>query len=149
MAILAAPVAAWWLVGDQSSEGFTRDELDYVVSPPNWSAESVRLAGIAALLAIVIAAVVVRWANGTERLDRRWNRVVLVLVLDAAYVGYASRIATAGVIGANLGFASAVLVGIVVFGPLTAWGVVARGLSILADRPAVARRADRVLDHFR
>jgi nitrogen fixation-related uncharacterized protein len=131
-AVLAAPVAAWWLVGDQSSEGFVRDDLDYVVTPPDWSATSVRLAGIVAVAVIFIGAIAILWAIRSGRFDRRWNRVVLVLFADAAFIGYAGRVATAGVIGANIGFGMVMLIGLVLFGSLTAWGVVARALSILS-----------------
>ena len=51
VAVLATPVAAWWLVGDQSFNGHRRrDELDYMFRAPQISGWITTVAGIVALV---------------------------------------------------------------------------------------------------
>jgi hypothetical protein len=120
--------------------------LDYAFEPPSWSSGSVRVAGVVALVvgAAVLAWVLRAMSNGS--IDRRWRRVVIVHVVDGVYLAYLGRVATAGVIGANIGLGSLLFFGLIVVGGLNAWGVVARTLAILSGPPIVgsagrARRA--------
>lgn len=135
-------VVAWWLIGDLSAEGFARDELDYAFEPPPWSSGSVRVAG---MVALIVGAAVLVWAlraMSDGSIDRRWRRVVIVHVVDGVYLAYLGRVATAGVIGANIGLGAWLMFGLTVVGGLNAWGVVARTLAILSGPPIVGS-ADR------
>ncbi len=94
--VLAAAVIGWVGLGDLSSTGFRPSELDYAYRAPElarWqSASVVVLAGLVGLWAIVLG------------LHRRVRRVALVLApLVGLAVAVSARVATAGVIGANIG----------------------------------------------
>lgn len=94
--VLVAAVIGWAGLGDLSSDGFRPSELDYAHRAPElavWqSASIVVLAGLLGLWAVVIG------------LHRRVRRVALVLApLVGLAIAVSGRVATAGVIGANIG----------------------------------------------
>ncbi len=98
----AAVVAGWALIGDLSSEGFAATELDYARRPPELAVWESVLIGVG-VGALAVWAVVV----GLRHRLRRTALVPSVLVgLLLAGVG---RVATAGVVGANIGYGLALL----------------------------------------
>jgi len=46
--VVAAPVVAYWLIGDLSSKGFASDQLNYYWHPPGWTPKSIQTTGIIA-----------------------------------------------------------------------------------------------------
>jgi hypothetical protein len=99
--VLASPVITYALMGDQSS---TKDpNPDYFLRPPTISPSTVTtLALIATVLALVgLGVLVPRWNEGS--LHAAWKRVVVCLVICGILVGAFYRVATAAVIGANIG----------------------------------------------
>jgi hypothetical protein len=91
-----AAVIGWAGLGDLSSEGFRPSELDFSYRAPE-------LAGWQSASIVVLAGLVGSWGI-VVGLHQRVHRVALVLAplvgLAAALTG---RVATAGVIGANIG----------------------------------------------
>lgn len=123
-----AAVLGWAGLGDLSSEGFRPSELDYSYRAPGlavWQSESiVVLAGLVGLWAIVIG------------LHQRVSRVALVLApLVGLAVALSGRVATAGVIGANIGLGL-----VVVFLLPVAAAVLVLALVLAWRRPRPLRR---------
>ena len=101
--VAATPVATWCLVGDLSSEGFTEDELDYMVRGPDipWFME-VLVGGLAVGVVVASAAVLGRaFYRGVLR--RGWAPTVVLLAVAGVILGLGGRAVTAGGIGANIG----------------------------------------------
>ena len=99
--VLASPVITYALMGDQSST--TDPNPNYFLHPPAISPSTVTtVALIATLLALVgLGVLVPRWNEGS--LHPAWKRVVICLVICGVLVGGFYRVATAAVIGANIG----------------------------------------------
>lgn len=108
LALCAVPVA-WWLVGDLSSNVESGTPLDRLAGP--WEIPSG--VGIAALVLAAGCVGALGWCLRAG-LDRRWCAVIAVFVLIGTGVGFALRVVTAGVIGANIGAGLLAFVG----GPL-------------------------------
>lgn len=123
----AAAVAGWALLGDLSSEGFPVSALDYAHRAPELDPWQSVLIGVG-VGALGVWAVVV----GLRHQLRREALVPSVLVgLLLAGVG---RVATAGVIGANIGYGLALAL-------LVPAAVILLGLAVmLAWRPRRPRR---------
>jgi hypothetical protein len=99
--VLASPIITYALMGDQSS---TKDpNPDYFLHPPSISPSTVTtIALIATVFALMGFGVLVpRWNEGS--LHAAWKRVVVCLVICGILVGGFYRVATAAVIGANIG----------------------------------------------
>jgi hypothetical protein len=99
--VLASPFITYALMGDQSS---TKDpNPDYFLHPLSISPSTVTtMALIATVLALVgLGVLVPRWNDGS--LHPAWKRVVVCLVVCGVIVGAFYRVATAAVIGANIG----------------------------------------------
>jgi hypothetical protein len=99
--VLASPIITYALIGDQST---TKDpNPDYFLHPPAISPSTVTtIALIATVLALVgLGVLVPRWNEGS--LHAAWKRVVVCLVISGILVGGFYRVATAAVIGANIG----------------------------------------------
>lgn len=111
VAILATPVAAWWLIGDQSESRVAPRNRDYFARAPKVPSAIVAAAGAVALLVLVIATVVLMQAVRHRRIARGWIGVVGLLSLAGVLVALFGRIATAGVDGANIGAGLSVIVG--------------------------------------
>jgi hypothetical protein len=126
-AILATPVAAWWLIGDQSESRVPRRNRDYFARAPNVASWIVATAGAVALLVLVAAAGVLVQAVRHRRIARGWMGVVGLLSFAGVLVAFFGRIATAGVDGANIGAGLSLIVGgpvlIVVVAPAIGLGV--------------------------
>jgi hypothetical protein len=99
--VLASPIITYALLGDQSS---TKDpNPDYFLRPPTISPSTVTtIALIATALALVgLGVLVPRWKEGS--LHPAWKRMVVCLVVCGILIGGFYRVATAAVIGANIG----------------------------------------------
>ncbi len=99
--VLAATVATWYLVGDQSTT--SPEHADYVIRPVRMSRRLERVIGMGGLLLAMLAAAVLTWASVRHTFDLRWWLVIGPATATGALVGLAWRIFTAGVIGANIG----------------------------------------------
>jgi len=100
--VLAVPVAAWWLVGDQSTVPASMDP-DYAFRPWRIGPVAARAAGIGSLAAGGVAAAVLIAMTLRRRLDYRWWAVLVPLAAAGIIAGAGWRVMTAGVIGANIG----------------------------------------------
>ncbi|MGN9778229.1 hypothetical protein ACTMS0_21055 [Micromonospora sp. H33] len=114
--VLATPVAAWWLIGDLTSGQARRlaaegTALDYTVRPVSLGAAGDRIVGVLACVAALVALGVLVRGTVVRQVDPRWWAVLLPLVAAGALAGYAGRVLTAGVIGANIGAGLIVLTG--------------------------------------
>jgi hypothetical protein len=108
MLVVAVPVAAWGLWGQQDAAGFRPSELDYAYRPPQLPAGLDTGLGIAALVLALVAGAVLVQATRRRRLAADWWGVLVPLMLVGAAVGVGERVLTAGVIGANIGAGLAV-----------------------------------------
>ncbi|MGH3679941.1 MAG: hypothetical protein ACRDT2_06755 [Natronosporangium sp.] len=131
---VATPVAIWWLVGDQSENAAT-EELDYAVGPVVVDPAVERLVGIGSVLLLAAAVVVLVGASVWRWLDPRWWAVILPVVVAGMVAGFALRVLTAGVIGANIGAGLMLVFG----GPTVAGLLLWAGLW---SRYLVSRRAN-------
>ena len=109
---IATPVATWWLVGDLSSAGFTEDELDYMFRAPDvpWFVEAV--AGAVALAVVVVSVGVVGQALHSGSLRREWLPTIVLPAVAGVVLGFGARAVTAGGIGANIGGAMFIFIGL-------------------------------------
>jgi hypothetical protein len=107
--VLAAPVATWWLVGDQSTVPVSMDPC-YTVRPWPIGPAAARVAGIGSLAVAGLAAVL-GWATLRRLLDIRWWAVLVPLLAAGFIAGARWRVMTAGVIGANIGAGLVILIG--------------------------------------
>jgi hypothetical protein len=121
--VLAVPVAAWWLVGDQSTVPLSM-RPDYAFRPWRIGPVAVRAAGIGSLAAGGAAAAVLIGVTLRRRLDVRWWAVLVPLLAAGFIAGAGWRVMTAGVIGANIGAGLVVLVGGPVVLGLLIWALV-------------------------
>lgn len=127
--VLAVPVVAWWLIGDQSTA--SPENADHVVQPPfRLSNKATRALGIGALVVSVAAAALLIGASASHSFDLSWWSVVGPLLLLGILLALGWRVFTAGVVGANIGAGLFVFfVGPVVLG-LAGW-VIFRTISLL------------------
>jgi len=101
---LATPVVTAWLVGDQSCEcPDTKPPLDTMFDAPHVSHTTAAGVVVASVAALAVALLVV--GVGLLRSIVTFNdvRFALPLVIAGVYVGFAFRVVTAGVVGANIG----------------------------------------------
>jgi len=109
--VIATPVAAWWLIGDQSETPIPgRDQLDYISHPPEISGWIVTLCGATALGAVVMGSGWLLIAARQGALDERWIMPVVLLALAGVVIAGTARLLTAGSHGANIGGGVAMLV---------------------------------------
>jgi hypothetical protein len=99
--VLATPVATWFLVGDLSATRF--DDLDYLWRAPDLPAAMDLVVGVLAALVVVASATVLAVALRRGQVRRQWSATVVLLCAAGAVLGYAGRVVSAGVIGANIG----------------------------------------------
>ncbi|WP_133411974.1 hypothetical protein [Vallicoccus soli] len=127
----AVPVLTWYAVGDLSVQGTDLDHAYRAPELPAWAD-----AGLvaAALLAAGLAAARLLRPAGLLRRDRRWWGVLLPAAATGLLAGWGVRVATAGVIGANIGAGLVLLVGVPLGGALLLWAVGRAG--VLLRRPA-------------
>jgi hypothetical protein len=119
LAVLATPVFIYWCVGDLSS--VPAANADYVMRPPPWSARSVRTAGIVALFVILAATLLWLFAVRQRSLREQWLGIVGPLAGVGAIIAVGYRVATAGVIGANIGYGFFLMFGVPICIGLLIW----------------------------
>jgi hypothetical protein len=125
LAIVATPPAAYFAIGDQSTVGPAMDP-DFAFRPPSWSPALVRLVGLVALVAFVVAVGVLVRQHRRSPILRATLIVDALLIVAGVIVAGGYRVATAGVIGANIGAGIVILFGTpFVAGLVNAAGVVA------------------------
>ncbi len=108
---VATFLAAWWLIGDQSSKGINRP-LDYVARAPDIPDVAVIAAGVvglAVVIAILLQLVVA--ARGGDLRVRHENTIVLAFLAVGFVAAGSARVITAGSVGANIGAGLAVFGG--------------------------------------
>jgi hypothetical protein len=116
--VLATPAVTWWILGDLSEDV---PDPDYMYRPPRLSDGQEMAIGIAATavalvsIGVVIAALRRRAVTSGEVLS------AAPLLLAAAFCGFAWRVMTAGVIGANIGGGMVLLFGPFVLIGLAVW----------------------------
>ena len=116
MLIAATPVAAWWLIGDQSEAGPGADY--YMVKPLDLGDSGSRhvVGAIALVIAIGGLVLVLRAGPIPQRRLWAWHRALGLIVLAEVLVTAMYRTMTAGVIGANIGGGMALFFGSPVVG---------------------------------
>jgi hypothetical protein len=111
VAVAATPIAAWWLIGDQTFTGGRRDNLDYMYRAPSISGRTTTTAGVVALVAVAAASACLYAAVRRRGFDSRWTAVVALLMMSGVVLAGVGRIVTAGVVGANIGGGVAIFFG--------------------------------------
>ena len=96
-------VVAWWLVGDLSSPGFSREELDFTLKAPESFERNATEAGIVGGGVAMVCLSALVWIYLRDRPARfpLWSIAAIAVV--GLYAGFAARVVTAGGIGANIG----------------------------------------------
>lgn len=127
VSFVAAPLAAWWLVGDLSE---TRTRPDYTWRAPKFDPGVVRICGLAAAVSLAICVVLlVQWTR--QRLvSRSWWSVEGPVLFAGLALGYSLRVLTAGTVGANIGGGLVLLAWPPMFLVVLVWSV-ARSVSLL------------------
>ncbi|MCK9903467.1 hypothetical protein CC117_26935 [Parafrankia colletiae] len=112
--IAAVPVAVAGLLGQDDEQGVPRSELDYAIRPLDIAPGWMTAIGVAALLLAAASAAFLarrgRRAADRHRYRHQWQ-TICPLVGIGVILGLGYHIATAGVIGANIGFGLVVLFG--------------------------------------
>ncbi|WP_017591706.1 hypothetical protein [Nocardiopsis potens] len=138
----AAP-AAWWAARTSPEEAAARHghplgEAEYAVEPlplPDWAVHAAGLGGAAVALA---AAALLAWGISTGRIERVWGPVLVCLLPLPVMAGLWWAIATAPVIGANIGLGLATWA----FPPLAAvFLATAATIAVLSRRRRAGRTA--------
>jgi len=97
--LLALPVAAWWLIGDLSEAGGS----DYMFRAPPFAEDHEQLIGMLATLVLVGCSVLFLSPARRAALERRDARAAVPLACLGIFLGFAYRVMTAAVGGANIG----------------------------------------------
>lgn len=106
----ATPVAAWWVTGDRSYRG--SDDLDYLFRPVEFPLWVEMLSGAAAVAIVMSCVFILVDARRQGMLAPAQVRTLGQLCVAGAVIGAGWRAVTAGVIGANIGGAMALLLGL-------------------------------------
>lgn len=130
--VLAATIATWYLVGDQSTT--SPDDADYVIRPIRVSRRLERVVGLGGVLLTVVAATALIWASVRHTFDLRWWLAIGPATAAGALLGLAWRVLTAGVIGANIGAGCMLMFGAPLVALLLAW-VIAVVVYLLTGSP--------------
>ena len=116
--VVLSPVVTWWLVGDLSERGVS---LDYLLRPPDLTQLQQQLIGGTALVATVAALVLLVLAVRRHVVRPGELRITIPLVLAGVCCGFAYRVITAGVGGANIGGGIMLLFGPIFLLAMLAW----------------------------
>jgi len=109
---LAAPFAAWWLIGDMSFRGRAADQLDYIARAPDIPSWTTTAIGAVALTsgAASVAALFLLTRRGL--VDRAWIPVAAMFMGAGVALAGVGRLVTAGSVGANIGGGMAIMFGL-------------------------------------
>jgi hypothetical protein len=116
--VLATPAVTWWVLGDLSEDV---PDPDYMYRPPRLTDGQELAIGIAGTAVALASLVVVIGALRRRVVTPGEVMSAVPLVLAAAFCGFAWRVVTAGVIGANIGGGMVLLVGPFVLLGLAGW----------------------------
>lgn len=98
----SVPMAAWWLIGDQSEGGRGADY--YTLKPLDIGFGDERVLGVIAVVAALVGvALVLRSRRTVRAMPTAWERAVLAVVAAEVVSMFIYRVMTAGTIGANIG----------------------------------------------
>lgn len=120
---IAAPVATWGLIGRQDEPGVPPSQLDYVVRAPELPAAVETGLGAAGLVLAALCSVLLVRATRRGTFDHQWWQVLAPLVAAGLMAGAGWRVATAGVIGANIGAGLVVMFVIPLVALLVLWAL--------------------------
>lgn len=109
--LFMTPLATAWMIGDLSSRGFARHELDTAFGPYPVSHLTSVLFGTISIMLFVGSAALVIVALAQRRLQKRWIPTGILLLFFGVMLGYVWRVVTAGVIGANIGAGLMIILG--------------------------------------
>ena len=117
---VGAAVSTWWSTRTRpeevaADEGFPLSEAEYAIAPITLPLWAETLLGVGALLLTVAMATLLVRAVVSGRLAPRWGLVILLLTPIPVMAGLWWMIATAPIIGANIGLGLAAMT----FGPAT------------------------------
>lgn len=116
---LAVPMAAWWLIGDQSESPLADY---YLLKPLDVRFGDERVVGIIATVVAVVGLGLL--VSSHDRLRSRpssWELAVGALIAAEVASVYIYRVVTAGVIGANIGAGLMLMFGVPIVGYMLAW----------------------------
>jgi hypothetical protein len=140
--VASTPVVAWWAIGDVS-EDVSPAAAYYAFRPPSLSARAELMLGAGSTTGALAALVVLVPATRRGAVAVRWWGVVAPLVGLGVFAGFAYRVMTAAVHGANIGAGLVVLLA-----PFAATGALAtaawqlRSWASLSRRPRVGDAQD-------
>lgn len=123
--VLGVPFAVAWLVGDLSTTAAT--DPDYAIRPPDIPAPVGQLLGALSLALVVAASAALAWSWHRDPPQPGLLSVLLPFVALGAICGFAWRVTTAAVIGANIGtglvvmFGCPFVVGLLILSGVSAW----------------------------
>ena len=133
-AVAAMPLAAWWLIGDQSETSLRpRDQLDYIWQAPDVSQTLTTIAGAVTLATVAIGVVGYVVAAKRRLIDTRWLLVLAASLIAGALLAAIGRILTAGSVGANIGGGIALLFGLPIVGLLIGYALL-QGIGLIVSR---------------
>ena len=116
--VVLSPAVTWWLVGDLSERGVS---LDYLLRPPDLTRLQQQLIGGTAAVLCVAAIVVVVLGVRRGLVERGELAIAVPLLLAGVFCGFAERVITAGVGGANIGGGIMLLFGPIFLLAMLAW----------------------------
>lgn len=123
--IACAAPATWWLGG--GNRGAADPGWDYFWQPPAIAPAAGHALGVFALVSVMAAAILVGAGIRRATVRRTLVPVLIPLASIAAYVGFSYSVATAPVIGANIGAGMLFMFAIPVLLGMIAWATIAGG----------------------
>lgn len=118
----SAPMAAWWLIGDQSEGGRGADY--YTLRPLEISFGDEQVFGVIAVVASVVGvALLLRSRHTLRARPTSWERAVLAVVVAEVVSMFIYRVMTAGTIGANIGAGMMLLFVVPIAAFVLAWAL--------------------------
>lgn len=131
--VIAAVPAAWWIAGVFAGTTDESADPDYMWQPIGLSDSAATVIGVTSTLVVITASAVIVRGLRSGSIPTRWLGVVVPLALAAAYSGTTYAVATAPVVGANIGGGILVLFGL----------PIVPALLVVAGATAYSMRYDR------
>ena len=103
VAVLAVPAATYWLIGDQSPDDMSVDDLNYYWHPADWSEHAVAIVGRACGALLLTSMGVLGFAVWRSWMRSGWLLVVGCLMAAGFILGASYRMLTGGGVGALIG----------------------------------------------
>lgn len=108
--------------------------MDHAFKPPPLSGRVELAVGVAAAATVLACTVVLGIRARRSEEDRLWLGPLLAAALAAVIIGFGWRVATAGVIGANIGAGLVVMFGGPLVLVLLSWATV-RSVALMRQKP--------------